>query len=72
MKKVLENLLTKDMNRKEFLGLIGAGALSVVGITALAKNLEGLLGSATTSVKKAQLDYGDNTYGGKNEKTGVI
>ncbi len=33
------DILQKEVSRTEFLGLVGAGILSVVGVTALLKNL---------------------------------
>lgn len=35
----VEEILQKEMTRLEFLGLIGAGILSVIGVSALIKNV---------------------------------
>lgn len=56
----IEELLKKEVSRKEFLGLIGAGILSMVGISGLLKNLNIDLNKKTSNLP----DYGDDVYGG--------
>lgn len=68
MPENLDEILQKKMTRTEFLGLIGAGALSVVGITSLLKNLSE--GTKKQSGKTAMVDgYGASTYGGSSKPT---
>lgn len=61
----IDELLKKEVSRKEFLGLIGAGLLSIVGISGLLKNLNIDLNKKTTS---NLLDYGGDVYGGSSQK----
>lgn len=35
MTKIINELLQKELTRKQFLGVIGAGALSIMGLSAL-------------------------------------
>lgn len=62
MNDKIQGLLSKEISRKDFLGLIGAGVLSVVGVSTLLKNLGG--GLKTNSIQSSNLDYGQNSYGG--------
>ena len=57
-KKSLQNLLTKPMDRKEFLQYAGATALALVGVSGLVKTLLG-----SQHVKNG---YGSSSYGGKS------
>lgn len=66
MPEKLNEVLQKKMTRAEFLGLIGASALSVVGITSLLKNLSE--GVDKRSVSPTSSDsYGGSTYGGSRK-----
>lgn len=66
MKIDVTELLKKEMTRTEFLGLVGAGILSMIGISALMKNLANNLGSTSQPkpLTDASKGYGQSTYGG--------
>lgn len=66
MKLNVTDLLQKEMSRTEFLGLVGAGLMSMIGVTAMLKNLGGFFSKTNAGV--GNIDYGMNTYGG-SEKT---
>jgi hypothetical protein len=61
--KPIKQLLEKDMNRKEFLLHLGAGALTIVGISGLLKTLNGF-----STKPKVSSGYGSSPYGGKSLK----
>lgn len=68
MKHALVNkLLEKKMNRKEFLAHIGAGALTVIGVSGLLKNL---VNYSSNNRPYREVGYGSNDYGGKRAKAG--
>lgn len=60
----IETIKTKDMDRKEFLGYVGAGLLSLAGAASIVKALD-RNGAPTTGVG-AQTGYGfgSGAYGG--------
>jgi predicted tellurium resistance membrane protein TerC len=60
-KKIFNELLQKDMSRKQFLQMAGAAVLSVIGFTAFLKNLEKFAGHH--SGKKVERGYGSSSYG---------
>lgn len=63
--KVVDDLLEKEMDRKQFLAHAGAAVLAVVGISSVLKSLKGI------SHESASNGYGSSTYGGalnKNKK----
>ena len=60
MHKPVKQLLSKEMDRREFLAHVGAGVLAVVGITGLLKNLNDFRGKNHVSS-----GYGSSIYGGK-------
>ena len=62
MHKVIDNILSKEVSRKEFLGLVGASILSLIGITAMLKNIDQTFSKSSKS--KQGLNYGDDLYGG--------
>ena len=62
----IEDMLQKEVSRTEFLGLVGAGLLSLVGVTALLKNLGDVFGKS--SPKTGVLNYGNDNYGGSTGK----
>ncbi len=66
MKLNITDLLQKEMSRTEFLGLVGAGLLSMIGVTSMLKNL----GSFThkSSSNSGVLNYGTDNYGGSSSK----
>lgn len=57
MPKILDSVLTQEVNRKEFLVRVGAGAMALVGISAMIKGLTGAMGPV-------QNGYGSSSYGG--------
>lgn len=58
----VKSLLEKDVDRKEFLQYVGVGALGVLGITTVIKNLEELFGKRSNhQVQNA--GYGSSPYG---------
>lgn len=61
VKKTVEEVLAKPMDRKEFLAHAGAAALAVVGVTALMKSLGG------KSYPERTKGYGSSSYGGKTQ-----
>jgi hypothetical protein len=61
MNDKIQGLLAKEISRKDFLGLIGAGILSVVGVSTLLKSMGAIKTSTTQS---GDLDYGQSNYGG--------
>jgi hypothetical protein len=65
MNDKIQDLLAKEISRKDFLGLIGAGILSVVGVSTLLKNIGGI---KTSSVQTKELGYGQSTYGGTTKQ----
>jgi hypothetical protein len=56
MQKQIDQLLQKEMSRKEFLGTVGFGVASVFGLGTVLK----LLGHKNNS----PLGYGSSSYGG--------
>lgn len=52
-------LMTQQVSRKDFLKLVGIGAASIVGLSAVAKGMQAL--KSPSSAKKA--GYGVGAYG---------
>ncbi len=69
MKINVEDMLQKEVTRTEFLGLVGAGILSVVGVTALLKNLSDIFDKSNSKV--STLGYGGDAYGGTGDKSNM-
>ncbi len=63
----INEVLSKEMSRTEFLGLIGAGLLSMIGVTALVKNLGDVFGKINN--KQNSFNYGNDNYGGSSNKS---
>ncbi|HMS31123.1 MAG TPA: hypothetical protein PJ984_01875 [Candidatus Saccharibacteria bacterium] len=66
-KKIFQDLLQKEMDRKQFLKVLGAGILGMIGITAFLNNLEKI---SRVEVAPKQVDssstgkgYGSSPYG---------
>lgn len=57
----LQKLFEKEMNRKEFLAHVGAGALMVMGVSGLLKNL---LNYGSRPRRQVASGYGSSNYGG--------
>jgi len=60
MKKDLQQLLDKKVDRKDFLKHIGVGVVALTGVTALTKSLTSF-GSSRPQVNSG---FGAGTYGG--------
>ncbi len=59
--KNLQKLFNKPMDRKQFLGHVGAGALMVMGISGLLKSL---LDYGSQPRQQSEVGYGSSSYGG--------
>lgn len=59
MPKLLDTVLSQEMDRKEFLVRVGAGAMALVGISSMIKGLTGSMG-----VGGQVNGYGSSPYGG--------
>jgi hypothetical protein len=64
--KPIQQLLGKEMSRREFLAHLGAGALTIVGVSGLVKTLVDLGGH-----KGQHSGFGSGSYGGsaKNNRS---
>ena len=70
MHKIINNLLVKEVSRKEFLTLLSAGALSILGVSAMLKGIDQTFGGNKAT---SRLNYGDEPYGGSQQpKNGMI
>jgi hypothetical protein len=60
----IHELLTKEVNRKEFLSIVGFGALAVVGLDPIFKFLTGK-GSSKVNVhqESSKVGFGSGPYG---------
>lgn len=58
----LQELMQKEMSRKEFLRIVGAGVLGIIGVTGLLQNLHKLAG-AHTKQNQSVSGYGSSPYG---------
>ncbi|TAK89150.1 hypothetical protein EPO04_03565 [Patescibacteria group bacterium] len=58
MAKLLDDVLSQEMDRKEFLVRVGAGAMALVGISGMIKGLTGTMGGGQVN------GYGSGSYGG--------
>jgi hypothetical protein len=56
-----EELLQKEMTRKQFLRSMGLGVLAICGFSAL---MRALSGPASSSQLSGDFGYGDGNYGG--------
>ena len=66
MSKPLEDLLQKEMDRKEFLTTVGFGVASLLGLSTVLQ----LLGKSNGGVfnnASAEAGYGSSAYGGGNK-----
>ena len=62
---LVQKLLEKKMDRKEFLAHIGAGILTLIGISGLLKHL---VNYTSHDRVYREIGYGSNDYGGKQGK----
>jgi len=60
----LENIMQKEMTRKEFLTTLGFGIASIFGIANILKYVMGR-GNTRTGAASASYGYGSSTYGGR-------
>lgn len=67
--KPLQDLLSKDMDRREFLIHVGGVMLAVVGISGLIKKLSDPFGKGHTAKKGSGVGYGSSAYGGSVDKS---
>lgn len=67
MHDTLDTILKKEMSRKEFLGMVGLGIISLMGVSSLLKNLGNTFSKPQSS--QSSLGYGDSSYGGASPKT---
>lgn len=58
--KNIQELLKRELTRKEFLQVTGLMLLSIVGISGILKNMNN---SLSPQAKKSD-DYGESSYGG--------
>ncbi len=61
MQKINE-LMQKEMTRKEFLATVGFGIASILGLSALLKILTG---KENPLAQRSDFGYGGGTYGGR-------
>lgn len=62
--KQIQNILQQDMDRKEFLSLVGASLIGVIGISKILKSLESFNNDSSSSSKaNAKAGYGASAYG---------
>jgi hypothetical protein len=60
-KRPLDNLLAKDMDRRDFLKFMGSAAVSLVGISAVIRGFSGLTHT------KRESGYGSSAYGASSK-----
>jgi len=65
VKKTVDELLSRPMSRKAFLGQVGALLLAVVGVSSILKSL-GATGDQTTSQRAASSQQSSDQYGGSS------
>lgn len=59
----LNNLMQKEMTRKEFLATLGFGVATIMGLSTLLT----LLGKKNPLTDHADLGYGAGSYGGRKD-----
>ncbi len=65
IKRDISELLTKEMDRKDFLKHLGIGVVALVGLDAIARTLNNLSSTSTTTTRSKATDrYGATAYGG--------
>lgn len=58
MTKIINELLQKELTRKQFLGVVGAGAFSMIGLSALLPSF----GESVKRVPSRSSGYGSGIY----------
>lgn len=61
--KLHQELFNKQLTRKQFLQVIGATILSVIGFTAFITNLNQFAQNKPSTPTDIGLDYGESAYG---------
>jgi hypothetical protein len=61
--KPVQKLLNSEMDRRQFLGFLGAASLAVIGASSLVRGLQGVVNGRTS-----QNGYGSSAYGGRNSE----
>lgn len=64
LQKPVDQLLSKEMDRKQFLAHVGAGALTIMGVSGLIKGLVNYSGRSH-HLSSGSGGYGGSSYGGK-------
>lgn len=64
IKQAVNKLMETELERKDFLKLVGLGAIAVTGITAILGNLQKSTTGGQAQTKSASLSYGSSVYGG--------
>lgn len=67
VQKNLQQLFEKEMDRRQFLAHVGAGALIIMGVSGLIKNLLHFGGSSAPRQSIAS-GYGSSAYGGAKKR----
>lgn len=67
IKKNIAQLLETEVERKDFLKLVGLGALATVGVSQVLKTLTQQTGQRQAPIQNA-LEYGGSAYGGAAKK----
>jgi len=64
-KDLFKNMLAKDMSRKQFLQVVGAGVLGIIGFTNFINNLDKFakINTAEKPPKNIVAGYGSSAYG---------
>lgn len=70
MKIQFNELLDKKVSRIEFLGLMGAGAALIFGVSSFIKGLGDIF--SKSAPKPGQLNYGNDNYGGSKSNKKVF
>lgn len=63
---IIQKLFTKEMNRREFLAHLGAGLLTLVGISGVLRALVEYNGK-TSSRRRFHSGYSSGVYGGQEK-----
>ncbi len=66
IRQPFDQLLSKEVDRREFLAHVGAAGLGIIGVTSIIKALTG------SQTKKSSSGYGGSSYGGGERKLGKI
>ncbi len=64
MQKQIQSILSQEMNRREFLGYIGAAFLAVVGVSNIVRALMNHQTKTVTYRQTVSSGYGSSPYGG--------